>query len=204
MIAFVGQEALVSVYLWLRHAYGFRAENVKPYTFNLAPFIADKNSILLGYVTSEPYEIQKKGGFAPNVFLLADHGYTTYSTTIVARRDTIDQNPDLVRRFVEASAIGWKHYLYGDNAKANAAIKTANPDIADGEIAYAIAKMKECGIVDSGDALTLGIGAMTDARIRDFYDTMVEAGVVRAGLDVRKAYTLRFVDYGVGVQPQPK
>ena len=202
--AFVGQEALVSVYRWLRHAYGFRAENVKPYTFNVAPFIADKNSILLGYVTSEPYEIEKTGGFAANVFLLADDGYSTYSTTIVARRDTIDKNPDLVRRFVEASAIGWKHYLYGDNAKANAAIKTANPDITDGEVAYAIAKVKEYGIVDSGDALTMGIGAMTDARIRDFYDKMVEAGVVRAGLDVRKAYTLQFVDYGVGVDPQPK
>jgi NitT/TauT family transport system substrate-binding protein len=99
--AFVGEEALVSVDRWLRHAYGFRDDNVKPYDFNTAPFIADKNSILLGYVTSEPYEIEKIGGFTPNVFLLADHGYSSYSTTIVARRDTIDKNPDLVRRFVE-------------------------------------------------------------------------------------------------------
>jgi NitT/TauT family transport system substrate-binding protein len=202
--SFVGEEALVSVYRWLRHAFGFRAENVKPYDFNTGPFVADKDSILLGYVTSEPYEIEKAGGFTPNVFLLADHGYSTYSTTIVARRDVIDKNPDLVRRFVAASAIGWKHYLYGDNAKANAAIKAANPDITDGEIAYAIAKMKEYGIVDSGDALTMGIGAMTDARIQDFYDKMVDAGVVKAGLDVKMAYTLQFVDHGVGVDLQPK
>ena len=198
---FVGEEALVSVYQWLRHAFGFRSENVKPYGFNTAPFIADKNSILLGYVTSEPYEIEKTGGFTPNVFLLADHGYSTYATTIVARRDTIDLNPDLVRRFVEASAIGWRHYLYGDNAKANAAIKAANPDITDGDIAYAIAKMKEYGIVDSGDASTMGIGAMTDTRIQDFYDKMVKAGVVKAGLDVEKAYSLQFVDHGVVVDP---
>ena len=202
--AFVGEEALVSVYRWLRHAFGFRGENVKPYDFNTAPFIADKNSILLGYVTSEPYEIEKSGGFTPNVFLLADHGYSTYATTIVARRDTIDNNPDLVRRFVEASAIGWRHYLYGDDAKANAAIKAANPDIADSEIAYAIAKMKEYCVIDSGDALTMGIGAMTDARIQDFYDKMVKAGVVKAGLDVKKAYTLQFVDHGVVVDPGPE
>ena len=202
--AFVGEQALVSVYRWLRHAYGFRAENAKPYTFNTAPFIADKNSILLGYVTSEPYEIARTGGFKPNVFLLADHGWSTYSTTIVARRDTVDVSPDIVRRFVNASAIGWKHYLYGDNAEANAAIKAANPDITDGEIAYAIAKLKEYGIVDSGDAATMGIGAMTDLRIQDFYHQMVEADVVQAGLDVKKAYTLRFVDRGVGVDTRPR
>ncbi len=202
--AFVGEEALVSVYQWLRRAYGFRDANVKPYAFNLAPFIADKDSILLGYVTSEPYEIEKEGGFRPNVFLLADHGYSTYSTTIVARRDTIDKDPDLVRRFVDASAIGWRHYLYGDNTKANAAIKAANPDITDGEIAYSIAKMQQYGIVDSGDALSMGIGAMTDARVQDFYAKMVKAGVVKSGLDVKKAYTLQFVDRGVGVDPQPK
>ena len=158
----------------------------------------------LGYVTSEPYEIENSGGFTPNVFLLADHGYSTYATTIVARRDTVDNNPDLVRRFVEASAIGRRHYLYGDNAKANAAIKAANPDIADSEIAYAIAKMKEYCVIDSGDALTMGIGAMTDARIQDFYDKMVKAGVVEAGLDVKKAYTLQFVDHGVVVDPGPE
>ncbi len=202
--AFVGEEALVSVYQWLRDAYGFRDANVKPYVFNISPFLADNGSILLGYVTSEPYEIEKKGGFKPNVFLLADHGYSTYSTTIVTRRDTIDTNPDPVRRFVDASAIGWRHYLYGDNTQANAAIKTANPDITDGEIAYSIAKMKQYGIVDSGDALTMGIGAMTDARVQDFYDKMVKAGVVKAGLDIKKAYTLQFVDRGVGADPQPK
>lgn len=202
--AFIGEQALVSVYRWLRHAYGFRAENVKPYTFNTAPFIADKNSTLLGYVTSEPYEIARTGGFRPNVFLLADHGWSTYSTTIVARRDTVDESPDIVRRFVDASAIGWNHYLYGDNTEANAAIKAANPDITDGEIAYAIAKLKEYGIVNSGDAATMGIGAMTDRRIQDFYHKMVEADVVPAGLDLKKAYTLRFVDRGVGVNTRPR
>jgi NitT/TauT family transport system substrate-binding protein len=202
--AFVGEEALVSVDRWLRHAYGSPDDNVKPYDFNTAPFIADKNSILLGYVTSEPYEIEKIGGFTPNVFLLGDHGYSSCSTMIVARRDTIDKNPDLVRRFVEASAIGWMHYLYGDNAKANAAIKRANPDISVGEIAYAIAKMKEYGIVDSGDALRMGIGAMTYARVQDFYDKMVKADGIKAGLDVKKAYTLQFVDPGVGGDLQPK
>ncbi len=148
--------------------------------------------------------MEKDGGFKPNIFLLADHGYSTYATTIETRADMVAKSPDLVQRFVDASAIGWYHYLYGDNAKANAAIKKDNPDMTDEQIAFSIAKMKEYGIVDSGDTLKLGIGAMTDARVKDFFDEMVKAGVVKPDVDYKKAYTLQFVDKGVGVDLRPK
>ncbi|MGA2042862.1 MAG: ABC transporter substrate-binding protein [Roseiarcus sp.] len=202
--AFVGKEGLTSFYLWMESAYGFKEENVKPYTFNAAPFIADKDSIQQGYLTSEPYAVEKDGGFKPNIFLLADQGYSTYATTIETRTDLVEKNPDLVQRFVDASTIGWYHYLYADNAKANAAIKKDNPDISDEQIAFSIAKLKEYGIVDSGDTLKLGIGAMTDARMKDFFDRMVKAGVLKAGIDYKKAYTLKFVDKGVGLELRPK
>ena len=202
--AFVGKENLTSVYQWLKLAYGFKEEKVKPYTFNPAPFIADKNSIQQGYLTSEPYEIEKQAGFKPNVFLLADHGYDSYSTTIEARRDMVEKSPDLVQRFVDASAIGWYNYLYGDNKAANAAIRKDNPDIRDDQIAYSIAKMKEYGIVDSGDTLTQGIGAMNDARMKSFFDKMVQAKVVKADLDYRKSYDLRFVNKKVGLDLRPR
>jgi NitT/TauT family transport system substrate-binding protein len=116
----------------------------------------------------------------------------------------IEKNPDLVQRFVDASAIGWYNYIYGDNAAANAAIKKDNPDISDEQIAYSIAKMKEYGIVDSGDTLTKGIGAMTDERVKSFFDKMARAGVVKADLDYRKSYDLRFVNKGVGLSLRPK
>ena len=202
--AFVGKENLTSVYQWLKLAYGFKEEKVKPYTFNPAPFIADKNSIQQGYLTSEPYEIEKQAGFKPNVFLLADHGYDSYSTTIEARRDMVEKSPDLVQQFVDASAIGWYNYLYGDNKAANAAIRKDNPDIRDDQIAYSIAKMKEYGIVDSGDTLTQGIGAMNDARMKSFFDKMVQAKVVKADLDYRKSYDLRFVNKKVGLDLRPR
>ncbi|MGD0721652.1 MAG: ABC transporter substrate-binding protein, partial [Roseiarcus sp.] len=140
--AFIGKEGLSSFYLWMESAYGFKEENVKAYTFNAAPFIADKDSIQQGYLTSEPYAVEKDGGFKPNIFLLADQGYSTYATTIETRTDLVEKNPDLVQRFVDASTIGWYHYLYGDNAKANAAIKKDNPDISDEQIAFSIAKLK--------------------------------------------------------------
>ena len=141
-----------------------------------------QHSIEQGFLTSEPYQVEREGGFKPNVFLLADYGYDSYSTTIEARAETIKKNPDLVQRFVDASIIGWRNYIYGDNAAANAAIKRDNPEMTDGQIAYSIAKLKERGVVDSGDAQTLGIGAMTDARIKSFFDKMAQAGVVPADL----------------------
>jgi NitT/TauT family transport system substrate-binding protein len=202
--AFVGKEGVASFFQWMRVAYGFKEENVKPYNFNAAPFIADKNSIQQGYLTAEPYSVEKQGGFKPNIFLLADQGYSTYATTIETRIDLVEKNPDLVQRFVDASSIGWYHYLYGDNAKANAAIKKDNPDITDDQIAFSIGKLKGYGIVDSGDALKLGIGAVTDARVKDFYDKMVKAGVVKSDIDYQKAYTTKFVDKGVGLDLRPK
>ena len=157
-----------------------------------------------GYVTSEPYAIEKRAHFKPVVFLLADYGFNSYSTLIETRRDLVAKRPDLVQRFVDASAIGWYHYLYGDAGPGNALIKQQNPEMTDGQLAYSIAQMKQDGIVDSGDTLKLGIGAMTDARWRSFYDKMVHAGVVKPGLDYKRGYTLQFVDKGVGVDLRPR
>jgi NitT/TauT family transport system substrate-binding protein len=170
-------------YEWMVSAYGFKEDNVKPYTFNPQPFIADKHSIQQGYITSEPYAVENAGHFKPNIFLFADLGFSTYATTIETRPEIVAKKADLVQRFVDASAIGWYHYLYGDNKAANALIKKDNPEMTDDQIAFSIAKLKEYGLVDSGDALTKGIGAMTDERVKDFYEKMVKAGVEPADLD---------------------
>jgi NitT/TauT family transport system substrate-binding protein len=201
---FIGKDNLVSVFQWLKQSYGFIEEKIKPYTFNPAPFIADRQSIQQGYVTSEPFAIEQAAGFKPNVFLLADHGYDSYSTTIETRLDVVAKKPDLVQRFVDASIVGWKNYLYGDNAAANARIKKDNPEITDSQLAYSIARMKEFGIVDSGDAQTLGIGAMTDARMKAFFDKMVNAGLFAGTLDYKKSYTLAFVNRRVGIDGPAK
>jgi NitT/TauT family transport system substrate-binding protein len=191
-------------YEWMVSAYGFKEDNVKPYTFNPQPFIADKHSIQQGYITSEPYAVENAGHFKPNIFLFADLGFSTYATTIETRPEIVAKKADLVQRFVDASAIGWYHYLYGDNKAANALIKKDNPEMTDDQIAFSIAKLKEYGLVDSGDALTKGIGAMTDERVKDFYEKMVKAGVEPADLDYKKVYTLQFVNKGVGLDQKPK
>jgi NitT/TauT family transport system substrate-binding protein len=148
--------------------------------------------------------VEKQAAFKPTVMLLADYGFDGYSTLIETRREWVDNKPDLVQRFVDASMIGWYNYLYGNNKAANDVIKKLNPEMTDELLAYSISKMKEYGIVDSGDALKDGIGAMSDARVASFFDKMSRAGVVKRDVDYRKGYTLQFVNKGVGVDLRPK
>lgn len=195
----IGDNGYQSYYQWMIQAHGFTAEQRQPYTFNPAPFLADTKVGMQGYLSSEPYLVTKEGGFEPEVFLIADAGYSSYATTIEAMADTIANEPEKVQCFVDASIKGWYNYLYGDNTAANAAIQEANPEMTADKIAYAIDKMKEWGIVDSGDALEMGIGVITDETVENFYNLMVETGVVEAGLDYSATYTTEFVGKGVGM-----
>ncbi len=200
----VGDQAYQSWYQWMISEFGFKPEQRRPYTYNPAPFLADKRLGQQGYITSEPFAIETQGGFKPNLFLIADQGFDTYSTTIETRNELIENKPDVVKCFVEGSIIGWVNYLYGDNKAANALIQKDNPDMSDAQIAFSINKLKEYGIVDSGDTMKLGIGAMTDARHKSFYDKMVKAGVVKPGLDLQATYTLQFVNQGLGLDLKKK
>lgn len=195
---FIGPDFQATGYTWMKAAFGFTDEVVKPYDFNPGPFIADKGSVQQGYVASEPLQVEKGGGFKPNVFLIADQGWNTYSTLIVTRQDIVDAKPDVVQKFVDASAIGWATYLYGDNSLGNAAIKKDNPDMNDEGLAFAVKQMKAYGIVVSGDAEKTGIGAMTDEHIKSFFDKMVAVGLYKPDFDIKKTYTLKFVNKNVG------
>jgi NitT/TauT family transport system substrate-binding protein len=201
----LGADAMVTSFRWLKSEHGFRDEQARPYTFNPQPFLANKSFALQGYVTSEPFVIEQAGKFKPKIFLLADHGFDGYATTLETRLQLLREKPDVVARFVEASILGWYKYLYGDNKAANELIKKHNPEMTDALISFSIAKMKEYGIVDSGDSLTLGIGAMQEAKIKSFFDKMVKAGVVKPDLAWRKSFNTLFVNRKHGIDHyQPK
>ena len=195
----LGADAMVTSFRWLKSEHGFRDEQARPYTFNPQPFLANKNFALQGYVTSEPFVIEQAGKFKPKVFLLADHGFDGYATTLETRIALLREKPDVVARFIEASIAGWYNYLYGNNKAANDLIKKHNPEMTDALIAFSTAKMKEYGIVDSGDSLNLGIGAMQEAKVKRFFDKMVKAGVVKADLNWRKSFDPIFVNRKHGI-----
>lgn len=199
-VAFVAKDAQFTWWQWLKSAHGFRDEQLKPYAYNLAPFLSNARSIQQGYSVAEPIYVQDQGKFKPVVHLLADHGYSTYSTLISTRVQTVRERPDLVQRFVDASIEGWVNYLYGDRRAANALMLKDNPEMSLAEIEAAVALMKSEGIVDSGESLTQGIGAMNAARIGEFYAQMVKAGLYKAGeIDLAQVATLKFVNRRVGV-----
>ena len=166
----IGDNGYQGFYQWMIAAYGFTPDQRQPYTFNPAPFLADKGMAMQGYLSSEPYLIKKTAGFDPKVFLIADAGYSTYATTIETMAQTVETKPEQVKCFVESSILGWYNFLYGDNKAARELIKKDNPEMTDDKIDYAILKMKENGIVLSGDAEKFGIGVITDARVEDFFN----------------------------------
>lgn len=200
----IGNDGRLTFWLWLKEVYGLEDSRIKPYTFNAAPFLADKNSVQQGYVTSEPFAIKTEGGFDPVILMMADAGYDTYSTTIEAHEKMVKENPDLVQRFVDATIIGWNNYIYGDNKAANELIKKDNPDMSDAQLAFSIAAMKQYGIVDSADSLTRGIGAMSDERWESFFRKSVGWGLYPADLPYKSGYTLQFVNKGVGLDVKKK
>ena len=191
----IGGDTRAGWWRFLAAKFGYADSQIRTYSFNLAPFLADQRAIQQGYLGSEPFAISQAAGFEPVVLLLADAGYPGYANIVTTSTRLIGEQPDLVQRFVNASIAGWYSYLDGDPTPANKLMKADNPD--------GRAAMQAHGIVESGDALKLGIGAMTDARWAEFYRVTSTLGMYPKGIDYQRAYTLRFVDRGVGLRKSP-
>ncbi len=190
LVATAGRQ---TYWLWLKSRFGLTDDQLRPYAFSLAPFLVDKQVSVQGYVTSEPFAA-RKAGVDPVVHLLADKGYDSYQSVLVTSPRLVKEKPELVQRFVDATAKGWTSYLHGDPAPANAMIRKDNPQMGEDLIAYGIDAMRKYGIVETADTKAGGIGTMTHERWKRFYDAMVAAGAQPPGVDVASAYTLQFVN----------
>jgi NitT/TauT family transport system substrate-binding protein len=199
----LSKDGQFSFWQWMKASHGFRDEQVKPYNYSLSQFLADKQSVQQAYATSEPMAVEKQAGFKPVVHLLADAGWSTYGMVIETRQDLVKNKPETVRRFIEASQIGWYNYLYGDRKAADQLIKKINPDISDEYIEKSIGVIR--ALIDTGDAQKLGIGAMTDARMKDFYDKTIAAGLYKpSDFALASTYTTQFANTGAGLELRKK
>jgi NitT/TauT family transport system substrate-binding protein len=189
----VSAAATTAFWPWLKAKFGFQDSQIRRYTFNLAPFIVDPNAIQEGYLTSEPFSVRQQAHWTPKVFLLADYGYPGYANMVLVPQRWIDTNRKAVQAFVDATRDGWLDYLNKNPAPANALIKRDNPDMTDAMIANSIALMKRYELVLDPDGRAFGLGSMTDARWKRFYDTMTSEGLYPKGLDYRKAFDAGFV-----------
>jgi NitT/TauT family transport system substrate-binding protein len=183
---------------FLTAKFGFTDDQLRPYTSSQAPFLANNNAIEQGYITSEPFLVRSVG-VEPVYVLLADYGYEAYASTVLTTNTMVEKNPDLVQRFVDASIEGWYGFLYGDPAPAIMFLRKNNPNVTEDRIAYAIKTMRDNGIVDSGDAKTDGIGAMSDERWMRIAKQQQELNLFPTDIDFKKAYTLQFVNKRVGM-----
>jgi NitT/TauT family transport system substrate-binding protein len=200
-LVLVAKDAQFTWWQWLKVTHGFRDAQLRPYNYTLGPFLANPKAVQQGYAVAEPIYVENQGKFRPVVHLLADHGFSTYSTLIETRTELAEKRPELVQRFVDASIVGWVNYLYGDRKAANALMLRDNPELTEDEIERSVALMKSLGIVDSGESLAKGIGAMSPERIRDFHAQMIKAGLYKAGeVDLAKVAEFGFVNRGVGLE----
>ena len=200
----IGADTRAGWWNFLRAKFGYADSQIRPYTFNLAPFLADKGAIQQGYLGSEPYAIEQEAHFTPVVMLIADAGFTGYGSLIATSRKLASEHPDLVQRFIDASIEGWYSYLYADPAPGNTLIKQDNPEMTDGLLEFGRRMLREHGIVDSGDTATLGIGAMSPARWQEFFSSMQSQGLYQPDLDWKAAFTTQFVNKQVGLSLRPR
>jgi len=188
----VSPGANLTYWPFLRAKFGFTDEQKRPYNLSLGPFLLDKQSAQQGYVTAEPFRVQQEGGFNPVVFPLADYGYSPYATTLETTRRFAEDHPEQVQRFIAASIQGWQSYLE-DPRPGNRLIQQDNPNMSEALLDYSHQALKDYGLLTSGEAATLGIGAMTPQRWQTYFQEMVALGAVEAGLDLGQAYTLDFL-----------
>jgi NitT/TauT family transport system substrate-binding protein len=200
----VSKDGQFSFWEWMVQAQGFKNEQLRPYGYNLAQFLADDKMVQQAYGTAEPIYAREQGADV-DVFLLADNGWNTYAATLETRQQLIDENPELVQRFVDATIEGWVNFLYGDHTPAYDAIMAANPEMTVEKLDKEVAQLKALEIIDSGDALEQGIGAMSQERIEAFHDLAVSSGIVEAGsVDLGKVATSQFVNQGHGLDLKAK
>jgi NitT/TauT family transport system substrate-binding protein len=190
----ISGDARTNFWPWLQATFKLDEQQVRPYTFNIQPFVADKNVVQQGYLSSEPYAIEKQAKFKPNAFLLSDHGWPPYTTTIVCMESTLQKKPQQVAAFIKASMQGWKDYMTGDPKAANALIRKDNPNMGEDELLNGIRLLNQTGMVLGGDAKTMGVGVITDERMKKTYDMLVSMKLLDpAKVDLKKTYSTRFV-----------
>ena len=192
----IADASINAFWVWLRAKYDFSDRQIRKYTFNLAPFLVNPKAVQQGYVTSEPYTISTRGGFEPQVFLLSDFGYPSYAAMVLAQNRLIEEQPELVQAFVNASVEGWQSYIYGDPSPGNKLILAANPDMRQDIIDQAIEQIRQRGMLASPDTEKQGLGAMSEARWQSFFKTMSENGVYPTTLDWQNAFTTDFTNAG--------
>ncbi|MDC0070617.1 ABC transporter substrate-binding protein [Rhodobiaceae bacterium] len=190
----ISDASIGAFWLWLKSKYDFNDNQIRKKTFSLAPFLSNKSSIQQGYLTSEPFLVEREAGFTPRVFLLADYGYPSYGAMVLASSNVLKNNPEIVKAFVDASIEGWRQYIYDDPSLGNELIMLENNEMKKDILLQAIKKIRNYELVSNEISKGLDIGLMTDIKWESFFKTMSINGVYEKDLEWRESFTLDFIN----------
>ena len=188
---YFGANGYSSYWPWLKRRFGYTDDMAAPKGPNLETFFNDPGSAVAGYLTAEPF-LAVQRNVPVKFFLFAEQGYPPYANTMVTTAAYLKDNADVVARFTRASIEGWRDYLR-DPTAGNLLIKTLNPRMPPEHIAYSLAKMREVKAVAGGDAATMGIGIMTEARWKKTAEFLVQANLLKADTDWKQAFTTYYI-----------
>ena len=190
----ISDASIGAFWLWLKSKYDFNDNQIRKKTFSLAPFLSNKSSIQQGYLTSEPFLVEREAGFTPRVFLLADYGYPSYGAMVLASSNVLKNNPEIVKAFVDASIEGWRQYIYDDPSLGNELIMLENNEMKEDILLQAIKKIRNYELVSNEISKGLDIGLMTEIKWESFFKTMSINGVYEKDLEWRESFTLDFIN----------
>lgn len=172
---------------WLKAKYGFTDEQIRPYDGSFRAVSLDKTAASQGYLTNDAFVFNRLGMKGHSI-LLADHGWVPYSSTLDTTDKILEEKAAVVRAFAKATSEGYLRYLENP-APAHALIKQMNPQMDDELMRQTHEIMKSAQLVAPAGVKP---GSMTDARWEQTFRLLSETGVLPAGFDYRKAYTLQF------------
>ena len=190
----ISDASIGAFWLWLKSKYDFNDNQIRKKTFSLAPFLSNKSSIQQGYLTSEPFLVEREAGVTPRGFLLADYGYPSYGAMVLASSNVLKNNPEIVKAFVDASIEGWRQYIYDDPSLGNELIMLENNEMKEDILLQAIKKIRNYELVSNEISKGLDIGLMTDIKWESFFKTMSINGVYEKDLEWRESFTLDFIN----------
>ena len=179
---------------WLQARFELSADQARVGNLDehLATLKSDPRAILVGRLTDdEASRVEREAGFTPDIIQLANSGYPSYSSLVLAPNAFARDNGPALRDFIAASVEGWRDYVHGDGSKGDDLIRKANPDLSKAALEQARGRIRSAAMVDGGDAALYGLGTMTAERWQMFADQTL--GAYSAAPDWREAFTLQYL-----------
>jgi NitT/TauT family transport system substrate-binding protein len=158
----------------LEAKYGFRRVQVVPYTYSNALWMNDPNMVQQCFVTSEPIAARRAGAKV-QVFLIADTGYNPYTAVVIARGQTVRQQPAKIKALVAALRTGWAGYLR-DPTPANEVMEKLNPSMD--AYTFREAARVQMPLIQDAQTAAHGLGGMTAGRWQTLIDQLKQINVI--------------------------